>query len=220
MTKGSDRGVILRSEVTKDLMIDAFILLGQLAWTFLLIGTFTVGGGYAMLSLIQNEVVVAHPWISESTFTDIVAVSQMTPGPIGINSATYVGYDVLYGATGSHLLGVCGSLTATLALMIPSFVIMLLIVRFYLRFRGSRLYAGTMDWLRPTVVGLIAAAAVILVVRTTWLAGTPSFALVTDNFPDWKSWLLLAGAFAAAYWGKVNPIWVILSGAAAGLLLY
>ena len=201
-------------------MMDVLLLIGQLAWTFFLIGAFTIGGGYAMLSLIQNEVVVAHPWISESTFTDIVAVSQMTPGPIGINSATYVGYDVLYSATGSHLLGVCGSLTATLALMIPSFVIMLLIVRFYVRFRSSKLYAGTMSWLRPAVVGLIAAAAVILVVKTTWLEGTPSLALVTDNFPDWKSWVLLGGAFAAGYWGKVNPIWLILSGAALGLLLY
>ena len=109
-------------------------LMLQLAWTFLVIGTFTIGGGYAMLSLIQNEVVVSHGWISESTFTDIVAVSQMTPGPVGINTATYVGYDVLLNATGSSWMGVLGSLTATLALMLPSFVIMLLIVRFYLKF--------------------------------------------------------------------------------------
>ena len=103
-------------------------LLLQLAWTFFLIGAFTFGGGYAMLSLIQNQVVVEHSWISESAFTDIVAVSQMTPGPIGINSATYVGYEVLQGATGSHLLGICGSLTATLSIMLPSFILMLLIV--------------------------------------------------------------------------------------------
>ena len=109
----------------------AVYLILQLAWTFFVIGAFTIGGGYAMLSLIQNQVVVVHPWITESAFTDIVAVSQMTPGPIGINSATYVGYDVLYGATGSHLLGVFGSLTATLSLMLPSFVIMLLIVKSY-----------------------------------------------------------------------------------------
>ena len=81
--------------------METLVLFGQLAWTFFVIGAFTIGGGYAMLSLIQNQVVVEHPWISESTFTDIVAVSQMTPGPIGINSATYVGYDVLLNATGS-----------------------------------------------------------------------------------------------------------------------
>lgn len=201
-------------------MTDIIILLGQLAWTFFIIGAFTIGGGYAMLSLIQNQVVVEHAWISESTFTDIVAVSQMTPGPVGINSATYVGYDVLYTATGSHLLGVCGSLTATLALMIPSFIIMLLIVRFYMKFKTSKLYAGTMNWLKPCVAGLIGAAAVILVFKTTWTGFTPTLSVVADNFPDWKSWCLLGGAFAAGYWGKVNPIYIILSGAALGLLLY
>ena len=173
-----------------------------------------------MLSLIQNQVVVEHPWISESTFTDIVAISQMTPGPIGINSATYVGYDVLFNATGSHVLGVCGSLTATLALMLPSFVIMLLIVKFYLKFRSSRLYAGTMDWLKPCVVGLIGAAAVILMFKTTWTGPVPSVQVVADNFPDWKSWLLLGGAFVAGYWGKVNPIYIIIAGGVLGVLLY
>ena len=200
--------------------MDIILLIGPLAWTFFIIGACTIGGGYAMLSLIQNQVVVEHPWISESTFTDIVAVSQMTPGPVGINSATYVGYDVLFNATGSHVLGVCGSLTATLALMIPSFIIMLLIVKFYLKFKSSRLYAGTMDWLKPCVVGLIGAAAVILVIKTTWTCGTPQIQVLSDNFPDWKSWGLLAGAFAASYWGKINPIYVILAGAAMGLILY
>ena len=200
--------------------METVTLILQLAWTFFIIGAFTFGGGYAMLSLIQNEVVVAHPWISESTFTDIVAGSQMTPGPIGINSATYVGYDVLFNATGSHWLGICGSLTATLALMLPSFIIVLLIVRFYLKFRSSRLYAGTMDWLKPCVVGLIGAAAIILILKTTWTGGLPTVKVVTENFPDWKSWVLLGGAFAAGYWGKVNPIYLILAGAALGLLLY
>ena len=194
-------------------------LILQLAWTFFVIGAFTIGGGYAMLSLIQNQVVV-HPWISESAFTDIVAISQMTPGPIGINSATYVGYEVLFNASGSHFLGICGSFTATLALMLPSFVIMLLIVRFFMKFKSSRLYAGTMEWLRPTVAGLIGAAAVILIIKTTWIGLTPSVQVVSENFPDWKSWVLLGGAFVAGYWGKVNPIYIILAGAALGLLLY
>ena len=195
-------------------------LILQLAWTFFIIGAFTIGGGYAMLSLIQNQVVVEHAWINQATFTDIVAVSQMTPGPVGINSATYVGYNVLFNATGSQLLGVCGSLTATLALMIPSFIIMLLIVKFYLKFKNSRLYAGTMDWLKPCVVGLIGAAAVILILQTTWSGGTPQIQVLTENFPDWKSWVLLGGAFAASYWGKVNPIYLILAAAVAGMVLY
>ena len=200
--------------------METLMLIGQLAWTFFVIGAFTIGGGYAMLSLIQSQVVVEHPWISESAFTDIVAISQMTPGPIGINSATYVGYNVLYGATGCHWLGVCGSLTATMALMLPSFVIMLLIVKFYLKFKSSKLYAGTMSWLKPAVVGLIGAAAIILILKTTWTSGVPSVQVVSENFPDWKSWVLLASAFIASYWGKVNPIYLILAGAALGLLLY
>ena len=195
-------------------------LLLQLAWTFFLIGAFTFGGGYAMLSLIQNQVVVEHAWISESAFTDIVAVSQMTPGPIGINSATYVGYEVLQGATGSHLLGICGSLTATLSIMLPSFILMLLIVRFYEKFRTSTLYAGTMAFVKPAVVGLIGAAAVILILKTTWTGFTPNVQIVADNFPDWKSWVLLGGALAAGYWGKVNPIYLILAGAVLGIILY
>lgn len=200
--------------------METLMLLAQLAWTFLVIGAFTIGGGYAMLSLIQNQVVVEHPWISESTFTDIVAVSQMTPGPIGINSATYVGYDVLYNATGSALMGFCGSLTASIALILPSFIIMLLIVRFYQKFKNSKLYEGTMSWLKPSVVGLIAAAAIILIVKTTWVGATPTVSLVSENFPDWKSWVLLGTAFAASFWGKVNPIYIIIGGAVLGLLLY
>ena len=200
--------------------MDTIVLFGQLAWTFFLIGAFTFGGGYAMLSLIQNQVVVEHSWISESAFTDIVAVSQMTPGPIGINSATYVGYEVLQGATGSHLLGICGSLTATLSIMLPSFILMLLIVRFYEKFRTSTLYAGTMAFVKPAVVGLIGAAAVILILKTTWTGFTPNVQIVADNFPDWKSWVLLGGALAAGYWGKLNPIYLILAGAVLGIILY
>lgn len=200
--------------------METLSLLLQIAWTFFVIGAFTIGGGYAMLSLIQNEVVAVHGWISESTFTDIVAISQMTPGPIGINSATYVGYEVMTGATGLHWMGILGSLVATLALILPSFIIVLLIVRFYTKFRDSTLYEGTMGWLRPTVVGLIAAAAVILAVRTTWTGCVPSLEIVRENFVDWKSWLLLAAAFAASLWGRVNPILIILAGAVAGLLLW
>ena len=173
-----------------------------------------------MLSLIQGQVVTAHQWISESTFTDIVAISQMTPGPIGINTATYVGYDVVSKATGSHFLGICGSATATLALVIPSFILVLLIVRFYTQFRSNRLFEGVMSGLRPAVVGLIGAAAIILIVRTVWDGAVPSFSIVEENFPDWKSWVLLAAAFAAAFWGKINPILVILGGAVMGLLIY
>ena len=196
----------------------------QLAWTFFLVGAFTFGGGYAMLSLIQGQVVVDHAWMTESAFTDIVAISQMTPGPVGINTATYVGYDVIAGLSGSHLLGIVGSLVTTLALVLPSFLIMLAIVRMYTKFNHNPLFEGVMSWLRPAVAGLIGAAAVILVVRTAW-SGTPLFSeprlsIVRDNMSDWKSWCLLGGAFIASYWGKIGPIPVIVLAGIAGFLIY
>ena len=101
----------------------------ELFSTFFIIGMFTIGGGYAMLSLIQNEVVTVHGWIDEVTFTDIVAISQMTPGPIGINSATYIGYEVLARTGASEFLCILGSATATFAVVLPSFIIVLAICR-------------------------------------------------------------------------------------------
>ena len=195
-------------------------LLLQLFWTFFLIGIFTFGGGYAMLSLIQTEVVVEHAWLSESVFTDIVAISQMTPGPIGINCATYVGYDVVTATGAGHLMGVIGSLTATLAITLPSFIIVLLLVKFYTRVKGSPVFEGVMGAVRPAVVGLIGAAAVILCVNVSWNGLTPAFSVVEENFPDWKSWCLFAAAFVASFKFKVNPILLIVLAGVLGLLLY
>ena len=195
-------------------------LLLQLFWTFFLIGLFTFGGGYAMLSLIQTEVVVEHAWLSESVFTDIVAISQMTPGPIGINCATYVGYDVMTATGAGHLMGVVGSLTATLAITLPSFLIVLMLVKFYTRVKGSPVFERVMGVIRPAVVGLIGAAAVILCVSVDWNGLVPSFSVVRDNFPDWKSWCLFAAAFIASFKFKVNPILLIVLAGILGLLLY
>ena len=200
--------------------MEILLTLLQLFGTFFVIGLFTIGGGYAMLSLIQGQVVVDHAWMSESAFTDIVAISQMTPGPIGINCATYVGYDVIAGMGGSHLLGIVGSLVTTLALVIPSFIIMLLIVRAYTKFNHNPFFEGVMSWLRPAVVGLIGAAAVVLLFRFTWDGWSVKAAVVRENIADWKSWLLLGGAFVASYWGKVGPIAVIILAGIAGFLLY
>ncbi len=111
-------------------MSDIILLYLQLFSTFFVIGIFTFGGGYAMLSLIQTQVVTTHAWLTESQFTNIVAISQMTPGPIGINCATYVGYDVLNTAGAGHMLSVLGSFWSTFALMLPSFLIVLTMVRF------------------------------------------------------------------------------------------
>ena len=195
-------------------------LLVQLFWTFFLIGMFTFGGGYAMLSLIQAEVVVKHAWLSESMFADIVAISQMTPGPIGINCATYVGYDVLATSGAGHLMGIVGSLTATLAITLPSFIIVLLLVRFYNRVKGSPMFEGVMSVIRPAVVGLIGAAAIVLMFKVDWNGLAPSLHVVEENFPDWKSWCLFAAAFLASFKFKVNPILLIVLSGILGLLLY
>lgn len=195
-------------------------LLLQLFWTFFLIGMFTFGGGYAMLSLIQAQVVVKHAWLTESMFTDIVAISQMTPGPVGINCATYVGYDVVTATGAGHLMGVVGSLTATLAIMLPSFIIVLLLVKFYTRVKGSPLFEGVMSVIRPAVVGLIGAAALILIFKVDWNGLVPSFSIVEENFPDWKSWCLFAAAFIASFKFKMNPILLIVVSGVLGLLIY
>lgn len=199
-------------------------LLAQLFQVFFIIGMFTFGGGYAMLSLIQTQVVVTHGWLTESAFTDIVAISQMTPGPVGINCATYVGYEVMQQAGAGHMLGIFGSMTATLAVMLPSFLIVLTIVRFYDKVKGNKVFAGVMGWLRPAVVGLIGAAALILMFKTTW-AGTPllsSFevSVVKENFSDVFSWLIFAAAAVASLFFKVGPIPLIFAGGILGLILY
>lgn len=178
----------------------------ELFTTFFVIGMFTIGGGYAMLSLIQNEVVNVHAWIDDTTFTDIVAISQMTPGPIGINSATYIGYDVLANTGASEFMCTLGSFTATFAVVLPSFLIVLAICKVYDKFRNHYLFKGLMTGLKPAVIGLIGTAALGL--------ATP------ENFIDWKSYLLCLLAFIALFFKKIGPFSAIGLGALAGLILY
>lgn len=200
-------------------MVDPFVF-AQLFWVFFIIGLFTFGGGYAMLSLIQTQVVTAHSWLTESAFTDIVAISQMTPGPVGINCATYVGYEVVRSSGAGHLIAILGSFTATLAVILPSFIIVLTIVRFYTKFQHNRIFEGVMSWLRPAVVGLIGAAAIILMFSVDWVGAKPAVSVVEENFTDWISWVLFAAATVASLVFKVGPIPIILAGGALGLLIY
>mgnify|MGYP003295157000 CR=1 FL=1 len=148
----------------------------QLFLSFLKIGLFGFGGGLAIFSLIQHEVEV-HGWMTQEEFVDILAVSQVTPGPIGINCATYVGYT----ATGN----VWGSLLATTAIIIPSLLIMLTICKVYFyintRFQRNIYFTRTMHMLRLSVLGLIAAAALLLI---------KPMGQVSVSFIDWKSWLI------------------------------
>lgn len=178
----------------------------ELFSTFFVIGMFTIGGGYAMLSLIQNEVVNVHEWIDEGAFTDIVAISQMTPGPIGINTATYLGYDVLANTGASGFMCILGSFTATFAVVLPSFIIVLALCKVYDRFKEHYMFKGVMAGLKPTVLGLIGTAALGL--------ATP------ENFIDWKSYMLCVLAFILLYLKKIGPFSAIGLGAIAGLILY
>ena len=136
----------------------------QLFYTFFKIGLFGFGGGYAMLSMIQGEVVTRYEWLTAQEFTDIVAISQMTPGPIGINAATYVGYT----ATGS----VFGSIIATFAVVFPSFILMLTISKFFLKYQKHPVVEAVLSGLRHAVVSLLASAA--LVWMTNENCGSPT----------------------------------------------
>ena len=126
--------------------------------TFFEIGLFGFGGGYGMLSLIQTETVVHHQWLTSAEFTNIVAISQMTPGPIGINSATYCGYTAVHNAGFSGWMAVLGSFTATFALVLPSLILMILISKLFMKYMNTAAVQNVFMALRPVVVGLLAAA--------------------------------------------------------------
>ena len=174
----------------------------QLFITFFKIGLFGFGGGAAMLSLIQFEVVEHYGWITTSEFTNMVAISQITPGPIGINCATYAGYL----ATGNAF----GSAIATFALVLPSFIIMMLLIAFMAKKKDNKYIDSVMRILRPVVIGLIAAAALLLITEETFGAG----------YHDWTAWLIFIAAFIVTKWFKLSPILMILSAAVVGLIIY
>ncbi|MEE1099532.1 MAG: chromate transporter [Alistipes sp.] len=183
----------------------------QLFISYLKIGFFGFGGGYAMLSLIQNEVVAKHGWMTGAEFADIVAVSQITPGPIAINSATYVGYSVgeLYGGAAWGLLG---AVIATFAVCLPALTLMILITKFYLKLHNNPMVEGTMRTMRPAVIALIAAAALMLIFP---LSNDPA----EQNFIDIWSWILFGGVMLGSI-KKINPILLILLSAVMGIIIY
>lgn len=183
----------------------------QLFYTFFQIGLFGFGGGYAMLSMIQGEVVTRYGWLSSSEFTDIVAISQMTPGPIGINSATYVGYTAVVNAGYSHMIGILGSIVATFSVVLPSFILMILISRFFLKYQKHPSVASVFSGLRPGVVGLLAAAALVLMNEENF--GKDTYQVVISS-------ILFIVAFIASYKFKVHPILLIILCGLAGLILY
>ncbi len=170
-------------------------LLMQLFLSFFKIGLFGFGGGYAMVSLIQDELTF-HGWLSMKTFVDIIAIAEMTPGPIAINSGTFVGYKVL-----SFL----GAISATVGVVAPSFILVITLAHFFEKVKESPYVNAMLDFLRPAVIGLILAAAI-------------SFG--ESSLVDWKGFLIAGGVFLAMLKTKISPILLIVIAGAVGIILY
>lgn len=195
----------------------------KLIWAYLKIGIFGFGGGYAMLSLVQKSV-VDPGWISEQMFTDIVAISQMTPGPIGINSATYIGYvapSTVNPELSGFFWGILGSVLCTLAVTIPSFILVLNAAHFIRKHSESGVIKAIFSGLRPVVVGLIASAAIMLM----------NAANFNPNGISWQLWVnvaICAGAFCLAWFPikwkgkkvKIHPIMIIILAGILGFTIY
>ena len=180
--------------------------------TFFKIGAFTFGGGYAMLPLIQEEV-LRHGWVAESDLINFIAVSESTPGPFAINMATYVGSQV--GGAHGVLGSIFGSACATLGVVVPSFIVILIVARFYEKYKQSRIVKGCMSGLKPAVVGLIGAAVLSVVGEVLFPIGVSAAAFTSPDF--YVSLGIFALTCTLAFGKKVHPIWLILLSAAIGI---
>ncbi|NLI65458.1 MAG: chromate transporter [Tissierellia bacterium] len=172
------------------------MVLVQLFISFFKIGAFSFGGGYAMLPLLEKELVQKHQWITTADFIDILAISEMTPGSIAINSATFLGYNVA---------GILGGAIATIAVVLPSFIVITLIFRFINKFKNSPYVDWIFRGIRPIIMGLIGAAA-ITVGKT--------------SFIDFKAVLLALLVFYLVSFKKLNAILGIVLAGALGIILY
>lgn len=169
----------------------------ELFLSFLQIGLFSFGGGYAALPLIQGQVVTAHGWLSMSEFTDLITISQMTPGPVAINSATFVGIKIA---------GLPGALIATLGCILPSCVIVTLIAGLYLKYQNMDALQSVLNSLRPAVVAMIASAGISILVSAFWGSG----ASISPAGTDWTLVVIFILCLLLLKKLKMNPVWVML----------
>ena len=175
----------------------------QLFWAYLKIGIFGFGGGYAMLSMIQFEVVDHYGWMSIEEFSDMVALSQMTPGPVSINIATFIGYTVG---------GFWGSMVATAAIVMPSLLLLVFVLRFLFKNKENYIVKTTLSSMKPVIAGLIFVAALMMMNPETFA----DFGLHGSNI----SVIICAVTFAGVFWAKINPILLIIASGLVGYLVY
>lgn len=187
------------------------MILLQLFLSFFQVGLFSIGGGYAAMPLIQAQVVDLHPWITMEQFADIMTISEMTPGPIALNSATFVGLQVA---------GIPGAVIATLGCVVPSSFIVLCLAYIYYRFRGLNIVQGILAGLRPAVIAMISSAGLsILILSVYGSRSLPSdMALVMS--PDLIAVVVFIASFIAIHKFKVDQIYAIFASGLAGILLY
>jgi chromate transporter len=178
----------------------------ELFISFLQIGLFSIGGGFAALPLIQNQIVDIHSWLSLKEFVDVISIAEMTPGPIAINSATFVGIKIA---------GIGGAIVATIGCILPSCVIVLLLAYLYHRYKKLAVVQGILNGLRPAVVALIASAGVAILLLAVFGKET-----VTLEGIDWQNVIVTIVCCIMLYAFKLNPIWVIGGAGAAGLFFY
>ena len=180
----------------------------QLLWSFIQIGLFSIGGGYAALPLIQHQVVELHPWLTLTQFADIMAIAEMKPGPIAINSATFVGIQVA---------GIPGVLVATLGCILPSCVIVTLLAYVYYRYKGLDVVQGILAGLRPAVIAMIASAGLSLLILA--LYGIQELPTDLGEVNPVSLLIFGAGLLVLRKW-RVNPIYIMAGAGAAGIFLY
>lgn len=180
----------------------------ELFWSFLQVGLFSIGGGYAAMPLIQAQVVDQHGWLSLNEFIDVITISQMTPGPIGINSATFVGIKIA---------GIGGALIATLGCVLPSCIIVLTLAHFYFKYQNLTAVRGVLNGLRPAVVAMIASAGLSILLNASFAGGVLPSSLADVS---WIGIFLFLAAFIVLRKWKPNPIWVMLGCGVLGMFLF
>lgn len=195
------------------------MILLELFYSFLLIGLFTFGGGYSMIALIQSAVVEEHSWLTAQEFADILAISQITPGPVGINTATYAGYSAVIAEGYPTAMAVAGAVIASLAVLILPLTLILVVGRWLLKHKDQAPFDTLFRGLRLTVVGLIAAAALSLMPSAFAPTPTGTITIFNSQFSFFNLIIFLA-VFALSLWKKVSPILLILLSGLLGLIVY